>query len=192
MSRQLRIIVHLGIWIGLILVLNSNLVSLEWGPMSRAKGTLLIPLILGMGINAILFYSNAEYFIPQYLHTRKTRKYWSWAAIMVIGLTAVELTFDTLYLYQGYVENANIALTPAMKSSVTLELIAMLGAMDLFINISFWALSFLFRLPKDWIRNERLKQQLLQDKLTAELDFLKAQINPHFLFNGINSIYHLM
>lgn len=42
-----------------------------------------------------------------------------------------------------------------------------------------------------WFNFEKKKEELEKEKLNAELIFLKSQINPHFLFNSLNSIYSL-
>jgi hypothetical protein len=41
------------------------------------------------------------------------------------------------------------------------------------------------------LRTNTLWKQTEKEKLNAELSFLKAQINPHFLFNALNNIYSL-
>lgn len=43
----------------------------------------------------------------------------------------------------------------------------------------------------NYIRLKRSAQQLLIEKQAAELNFLKSQTNPHFLFNTLNNIYAL-
>ncbi len=52
-------------------------------------------------------------------------------------------------------------------------------------------LSLGLRVSEKLIRNEQLRKEAEEEKLNAELAFLKHQINPHFLFNTLNSIYSL-
>ena len=49
----------------------------------------------------------------------------------------------------------------------------------------------LIKFFKHWYQQQKATQQLAQDKLQAELKFLKAQIHPHFLFNTLNNLYAL-
>jgi LytS/YehU family sensor histidine kinase len=43
----------------------------------------------------------------------------------------------------------------------------------------------------DWLVQQRDKKELESQTLQSELKFLKSQINPHFLFNTLNSLYAL-
>ena len=58
-------------------------------------------------------------------------------------------------------------------------------------NGFFIFLSTVYKFTIDWFFNEKEKTELERQRLTAELAFLKSQINPHFLFNSLNNIYSL-
>lgn len=47
----------------------------------------------------------------------------------------------------------------------------------------------LYYFVEQWFKNITTESQLRNEKLQAELNFLKSQINPHFLFNTLNNIY---
>lgn len=47
------------------------------------------------------------------------------------------------------------------------------------------------KLLKKWFHNQTIQKRLEQEKLKAELQFLKSQIHPHFLFNTLNNLYAL-
>jgi len=44
---------------------------------------------------------------------------------------------------------------------------------------------------KRWYQDELKNKMLVEEKIAAELNFLKAQIHPHFLFNTLNNLYAL-
>jgi LytS/YehU family sensor histidine kinase len=45
---------------------------------------------------------------------------------------------------------------------------------------------------KNWFNKERENETLIYQNSKAELQLLKAQVHPHFLFNTLNNIYALM
>lgn len=53
-------------------------------------------------------------------------------------------------------------------------------------------LAVALRLSMKWKDMEQQKQELLAAQRSTELDSLKSQLNPHFLFNTLNTIYALV
>lgn len=61
-------------------------------------------------------------------------------------------------------------------------------------SVIYIGLTTLFKLSRGWFRlleSENRLIRLQREKAHAERLFLKTQINPHFLFNSLNSIYSL-
>ena len=48
------------------------------------------------------------------------------------------------------------------------------------------------KLSVDFLGLQKRLAQIAKEKAEAELNFLKSQINPHFLFNSLNSVYFLI
>jgi LytS/YehU family sensor histidine kinase len=82
-----------------------------------------------------------------------------------------------------------------LKNSITHELgnmetekLPMRSAMLVFIA---FAISTSVRVTQQLLQNEEKRKEIEQEKSKSELAYLKSQINPHFLFNTLNSIYSI-
>lgn len=68
---------------------------------------------------------------------------------------------------------------------------ARVDMVSIFLFIMLLALSMAVQITHRWRAEQQRAAQAEADKANAELSFLKAQINPHFLFNTLNNIYSL-
>jgi hypothetical protein len=75
-----------------------------------------------------------------------------------------------------------------LQSKETITYLVVSVVLTLFINSVFVAIAF-FRFWKDSIKE---KEELKRESLSAEYEALKSQINPHFLFNSLNTLSSLI
>lgn len=55
----------------------------------------------------------------------------------------------------------------------------------------FWILSASYKLVYEWMSLNKRNKEIKAEKSLIELAYLKAQINPHFILNTLNTIYSL-
>ena len=60
------------------------------------------------------------------------------------------------------------------------------------MSIVFYIYSLLIYFTINWFESQKLKAELINQTKTSELALLRSQINPHFLFNTLNSIATLI
>lgn len=172
-KKYLEPSIHILIW-GSLLTLNI-LFTRTLGPFRKENGSIYYPIVFGAMINVSLFYLTALYLIPHYISKDKYKTCFSLVLIFYLSLTMVNSLVDHLYFVAIYSTEKepfwSVTLTNAISKLFILSL----------------ALGYGF--TRIMIRTEKDRQQLIEDKLNAELKILKAQIDPHFLFNTLNMAY---
>jgi two-component system, LytTR family, sensor kinase len=123
------------------------------------------------------FYFNVLYTIPRFLYRRK---FIPFTALLVGGIIAGALLRVPLAAYLNRTHFLQGQPQPGIYVLFSNSL----------LNIFIWTICLVAaKLIADRIRFQRYIADMEKEKARTELDFLKAQFNPHFLFNSINSIY---
>jgi two-component system, LytTR family, sensor kinase len=130
---------------------------------------------INMSFYSVIVYFNIYYLFPLYIRQRKLTMHLIWLLTTAAILTPIKtlvMVFisptDGLKVY--LIENQHF----------------------IFLSTFFvGAASSIYYILSDWINNQHEKQELANQTLQSELKFLKSQINPHFLFNTLNSLYAL-
>ena len=171
---------HLLIWI-LNYVLFAFVVHSDWNGfnnVSASDNSLAYAYTYGLLSNAILFYMQVFWLVP-IIHMRNRKAtYYMLSFLIIIIISLIETYFDYI-LYDRF----EIYDTDEFEDNFSVTV-----AINLLYSIAGYY--YIFRLAHK--KSEKEKQLLKEESLTAELKYLKAQLNPHFLFNGINSVYHLI
>lgn len=63
---------------------------------------------------------------------------------------------------------------------------------DLLVAILVIALASAIRMVLRWLKEQNVRADLIASQREIELENLKSQVNPHFLFNTLNAIYALI
>ncbi|MFA6275105.1 MAG: sensor histidine kinase [Pedobacter sp.] len=182
MRSKGAIIVNLIFWMLIITMITFGIIN------SSHKAT-WFELLVEYGyygvINVSLFYINALILIPDII--KKRQKTWLYLFLLV-GLIVVAVVIK-LGIAVMYPEIILEHMGPNKKKSMQSYDGYLIQA--LFITGFFVVISSLLKFATDWFSNERIQRNLESEKKDMELQFLKSQLNPHFLFNSLNNIYSL-
>ena len=134
--------------------------------------------IIHMFFLILIVYFNYLYLIPKLL----SRKSFLIYAAALLVTAALITPVETLFRYGNLWTSSNV------ESKIQL----IENQFSHFILLFFiLCLSTIVKISKEWLYQQTVQKELENKNLQSELSFLKSQINPHFLFNTLNSIYAL-
>lgn len=143
----------------------------DWAKMLTSATTQLVFIMLIAYLNYFIIW-------PRFLKSKKVLRYMLEFSIPFVLLIAARV-YVQRFIMDGYTHQAHYFYSSFFVVQIT--------AITLFIVLFVGMLRF----AVDWFELEARKKEVENEKLTAELNFLKAQINPHFLFNTLNNLYYL-
>jgi LytS/YehU family sensor histidine kinase len=129
-----------------------------------------------VGSLIIVFYSMQNFILPRFFE-KKSWKFPVGTFLLVITFATILTELD-LY-FKSYFRDSSEDMASVYLIFIWEFLLTFLA---MWISLSL----FLFR--KEQAHKQEV-EELKSDKTESELKFLKAQINPHFLFNALNNIY---
>ncbi|MDR2499310.1 MAG: sensor histidine kinase [Tannerellaceae bacterium] len=142
--------------------------------------------LLGMVIFVAIYYANYYYFINRFL-IRKQILFYALANLL-FSLTLLMLVYLLGSLLPA---SEDIAMLKKMPAPPPFSLFRFICS-SLVVCAFVCAISVSARMTSRWYAAEDERKELERSRSEAELQNLKSQLNPHFLFNTLNNIYSMI
>ena len=126
---------------------------------------------------ALLIYFVNLVLVPRLLYAKR----YAWFAAAFV--LSVALTSFIKMLALGRIQHDDLSSFNNIKEKIYNNFVT-----QFFLVLASIGLKSVF----DYLRLQKKMADVAREKAEAELNFLKSQINPHFLFNSLNSVYFLI
>jgi sensor histidine kinase YesM len=148
-------------------------------PRPRSWSKTVWDCIFHVFFMAIMAYSNYFYLLPRFLKGESKILYF--IKIIPLFVFFIVLLISTkAYIYDDFF---NLDTSLFYSKAFIFEL--SMSSLFIVLVIS------LFKFVENYVEVEKQKKDIENERLRNELALLKAQINPHFLFNSFNNLYAL-
>ena len=177
-NKVLQYLIQLIVW-GIIFVfpLFFTWKGSETMTWERYLGYFFVPITF-----ALVFYTNYFVLINRLLFRKKLIHFFA-INILIFVVLILCLDFWHDYYFTHYVSSAPKGDGPPRMMFLIRD--GMMMALTA-------ALSVAIRMTENWYVIDGEKKELEKARTEAELQNLKSQLNPHFLFNTLNNIYSLI
>ena len=171
-----RILQHILFW-----VFHLVFYAILWGSFEDNYQQTFLEEAIYLPVKIAFTYFTLYYLLPNFLLPGKYASFFLWLLVssFVAGVIQRYVAFNIDYpiYYPEALSDPFFYLPKIIKMFVGIY------------PVTFFAVAI--KLLKYWYANQHAQQVLTQEKLRAELNFLKTQIHPHFLFNTLNNLYAL-
>lgn len=154
----------------------------EWFGLAALSGDYRLYFInacMALPLSFIISWLTVHVFIKKYYHKGKKLQFWVLQITVSLVLLLIRRNINYYVIYPNYYPAAQkIPLYSFGKLIVELA--------NLYVITGVYALFYFVR---SWYEERQKAQSLLQEKMVAELELLKSQVQPHFIFNALNNIY---
>lgn len=174
-----RFIIHLLFW-SAILYWRANGDFLYKAPLYK----FVLHHVLRLPPLIIATYTTIYYLLPQFIV--KEKRYWQFAVSFVLIFWAA-FSLEMSIIESPYTLTILNVTTP-IEYFVFKQLHPFRNS---FALLSIIGIASTIRFFKLYQAKERQEHQLIQARLEMQHAFLKAQVNPHFLFNALNNLYSM-
>jgi two-component system LytT family sensor kinase len=186
------VIIHVVCW---LVFLSLPLVFISGAPGERNISAKLFSqsYLLFYGIYIILFYLNTYLLIPS-LYLKKKYLYYFGVILALFACVYFIRPFERLMQSRGPMPREMHRPPPRPDGHMKHRRGPGPQRFDILSIVLFvmvCSVGMALRIMRQWRLSEQRAMQAEAGKAKAELSFLKAQINPHFLFNTLNNLYSM-
>lgn len=188
-KRTNRVTLHLAMWLTFGIFVELGLILSHKVSFYSS----IFFLLHRVALNAVLFYLFFYWIVPRFILKRKVLA----SILLSIGLLYISETIQ--YLGMMFIYHYGKVDSPIMK--IQFEQMTGRGFFyiyslknimgDLIFIIASLSPFFCIKIVVEILKSAYKRTQLEKDKALLEINFLKSQLNPHFLFNTLNSLYIL-